>query len=94
MAFENKAFSARRMKVSFSSNLWSWASLYNVDNTLFFGFFDLARVQVRQSGVCKGWWVFLAPSFGSPFVPRFGSALVYSQHTPWQPAAPHFFIYQ
>ena len=78
MAFEDEVFCANRMKVSFLSNLWSWACLYSVDNTFCFGFFDLAWVQVSQSGVCMGLWVFFVFFFGSPFVLHFGSSLVYS----------------
>ena len=33
VAFENKVSSIQRKKVTFMSNLWSWANLYSVDNT-------------------------------------------------------------
>ena len=32
VAFENGVTSAQRTKVTFLSNLWSWANLYSVDN--------------------------------------------------------------
>ena len=33
MAFENGVSSAQRIKVTFLSNLWSWANMSSVDNT-------------------------------------------------------------
>ena len=32
VAFENRVISAQRIKVTFLSNLWSWANWYRVDN--------------------------------------------------------------
>ena len=33
MVFENEVSFVQRTKTIFLSNLWSWANLYNVDNT-------------------------------------------------------------
>ena len=43
-AFDNQAPSFQRMKVSFLTNLWSWARMYSVDNTnSLINFFVLVR---------------------------------------------------
>ena len=33
VVFENVVTSTQRIKANFLSNLWTWANLYNVDNT-------------------------------------------------------------